>query len=153
MPTDILAALTPIFDALDGLDLHDAAQATATLQARVPAATMAAISTLLVETHATNTLTPKQATPAVAFGRLAKPSPQTRGFSVDVVDMRGAGAVHTHPKGEVSWVIALEDSPTFEGQSYGWVVMPPGSRHVPTAVGGRMLIVYFLPDGAMDWSA
>ena len=27
----------------------------------------------------------------------------------------------------------------------------PGSRHVPEVAGGRMLIVYFLPDGAMEW--
>jgi hypothetical protein len=31
------------------------------------------------------------------------------------------------------------------------VVFPPDSAHVPTVTGGRMLIVYFLPGGAVEW--
>ena len=33
----------------------------------------------------------------------------------------------------------------------GWVVESPGSEHVPTVEGGRMLIVYLLPEGAIEF--
>ena len=67
------------------------------------------------------------------------------------LDVRGAGPLHRHPAGEVNWCIALEGEPTFMGQPPGWVVEPPGSEHVPTVSGGRMLIVYLLPAGAIEF--
>jgi hypothetical protein len=33
------------------------------------------------------------------------------------------------------------------------VVEPPGSEHVPTVAGGRMLIVYLLPQGEIEFLA
>lgn len=151
MSDPLLDALAPVLDALPGLDLDDRARAEVTLAARLDAATMAGVTEALRAAHAAGTLTPRAAGPGVSFGRVAKPSEATRGFAIDAVDIAGAGAPHTHPKGEVSWLVPLEGSPTFEGAASGFVVLPPGSRHVPTVVGGRMLIVYFLPDGAVDW--
>lgn len=148
----LTAALAPALRALAGVDLSDPSAAESALAARLSAADGAALTAALLDAHATRGLTPKRATESLTFGRLAKASDDTLGFSIDAVDMSGAGAAHTHPKGEVSWCIALDGTPTFEGCAAGWKVMPPGSRHVPTVVGGRMLIVYFLPDGAMDWS-
>lgn len=75
------------------------------------------------------------------------------GFSVDLVCMTAPGPRHKHPRGEVNLCFALEGSPRFDGQPEGWVVFPPGSEHVPTVTGGRMLIAYFLPGGAIEWSA
>ena len=65
--------------------------------------------------------------------------------------MTGPGPKHRHPTGEVDYCVALEGEPTFDGQPPGWVVMAPDSVHVPTVAGGAMLIVYLLPQGAMEF--
>ena len=52
------------------------------------------------------------------------------------------------------WVAAcvpLAGRPTFDGRGAGWVVLPPGSVHVPTVAGGEMLVVYLLPEGAIEF--
>lgn len=87
----------------------------------------------------------------VKWGRVAKPTPETLDHSIDVVLMDGAGPKHRHPTGEVSFAIALDGDPRFDGQPAGWVVLPPDSVHVPTVTGGTMLIAYFLPQGAMEF--
>jgi hypothetical protein len=74
------------------------------------------------------------------------------GFSVDLVCMTAPGPRHRHPRGEVNLCFALEGNPRFDGQPEGWVVFPPGSEHVPTVTGGTMLIAYFLPGGAIEWT-
>ncbi len=97
--------------------------------------------------------------PQSRFSRVAKPSPATFGFSVDVVSMIGAALEHTHPKGEVtlgfpSTPRGLNSDPDtcqFEARAPGWIFLPPGSRHVPTVTGARMNLVYFLPEGAVQW--
>jgi hypothetical protein len=61
------------------------------------------------------------------------------------------GPRHRHPAGEVNFCIAVDGSPTFDGEPPGWVVLPPGSTHVPTVSGGTMLIVYLLPRGEMEF--
>ena len=87
----------------------------------------------------------------VRFSRLSKPTPETHGLSVDFVWMIGPGIHHRHPKGEVSICFATEGDPRFDGHPEGWVPYAPDSVHVPTVTDGRMLIVYFLPDGAVEW--
>jgi len=87
------------------------------------------------------------------FSRVAKASEASRGLSIDVVRLRGPATHHTHPKGEVTLGFAVEGAPAFEGQPPGWVFMPPGSSHVPEVVGGRMNLIYFLPDGAVVWAS
>jgi hypothetical protein len=90
--------------------------------------------------------------PEARFSRVAKPSPATHGFSIDVVSMIGAGAEHTHPRGEITIGFPAErDSCHFEARPPGWVVLGPGSRHVPTVTGARMNLIYFLPAGAVEW--
>lgn len=88
----------------------------------------------------------------VRWGRVAKASDATHDFSIDVVLMNGAGPRHAHPLGELNYCIALEGTPSFEGEPPGWVVLPPDSSHVPTVTGGTMLIVYLLPEGAVEWT-
>lgn len=110
-----------------------------------------ALREALLAAHAAGTLTPKSGGDGIWFGRLARSEDATFGHSVDAVDISGAGAEHTHPEGEVSFCIPLDGDPTFEGAKAGWVVLPPGSHHTPTVHGGRMLIVYFLPNGAVTW--
>jgi hypothetical protein len=88
----------------------------------------------------------------VRYGRVAKASPDTLGFSIDVVLMTGAGPRHRHPRGEVNFCLALDGDPTFDGKPPGWVVFPPESSHVPTVANGTMLIVYLLPQGEIEFA-
>lgn len=92
--------------------------------------------------------------PQARFSRLAKAGEATHGLSVDIVSLEGVGMRHTHPRGEVT--IAFASSPSdgsarFDGHEAGWVFMRPGSTHAPTVTGGRMDLLYFLPDGAVQW--
>lgn len=94
--------------------------------------------------------------PEARFGRIAKPGPRTHDLSVDLVSMIGAGAEHTHPRGEVTLGFLADPADShpsgqFEERPPGWVVLGPGSRHVPTVTGARMHLIYFLPDGAVEW--
>jgi len=41
--------------------------------------------------------------------------------------------------------------PRFDGHPEGWAVYAPGSVHVPEVTGGEMLILYLLPEGAIEW--
>ena len=107
----------------------------------------------LREAHAEGWATPKEAG-GVRFGRIARSDPALSGFSLDVVEMAGAApGAHTHPGGEFDLSFPLDGSPRFDGRAPGWVVYPPGSRHVPTVTGGRMLIAYFLPGGEITFEA
>lgn len=148
----MLETFQPLIDAAKGVDLTDPAAARETLRSRLdPASTegravSAALKQLLDEGKVAD-----RGEPPLKFGRAAKATDETSGFSIDVVDMQGPGPKHTHPNGEVNWCIALEGEPTFMGQPAGWVVEPPGSQHVPTVEGGRMLIVYLLPEGAIEF--
>lgn len=87
------------------------------------------------------------------FSRIAKPSEQTHGLSIDVVNMEGQAVEHSHPNGEVTigFVVRDDGEPSFDAKPPGWVFAAPGSRHVPTVRGGRMTLVYFLPEGAVEW--
>lgn len=87
----------------------------------------------------------------VKWGRVSKATPESLDQSIDVVLMNGPGPRHRHPAGEVNFCIAFDGAPTFDGEKPGWVVLPPGSTHVPTVAGGTMLIVYLLPRGEMEF--
>lgn len=89
----------------------------------------------------------------IRFGRVVKPGPETHGFSVDVVDMDDcAGPHHVHPNGEVDLVMPTDGPATFDGQGGGWKVYGPGSDHFPTVRGGRALVLYLLPQGAIRFT-
>ena len=89
----------------------------------------------------------------IRYGRIFKPAADLHGFSVDVVDMRDiAGPHHAHPLGEIDLVMPQEGDATFDGRPAGWVVMPPGSAHRPTVSGGRALVLYLLPQGAIEFT-
>jgi len=147
---EVLSILVPLAQRVAAVDLANPA-ARAALEAAIGPADQAAVRTALMAAHSEGWLTPRRATETLTFGRLAKPADATQGLSIDVVDMSGAGAGHTHPNGEASLCFALQGSPTFMGQPPGWVVAAPGSHHIPEVTGGRMLIAYFLPGGAMEW--
>ena len=89
----------------------------------------------------------------IKYGRIFKPSDDLQGFSVDVVDMRDiAGPHHVHPNGEIDLVMPIDGGARFDGRPAGWVVMPPGSAHRPTVNQGRALVLYLLPQGAIEFT-
>jgi Domain of unknown function (DUF4863) len=89
----------------------------------------------------------------IKYGRIFKPAEDLHGFSVDVVDMTDiAGPHHVHPNGEIDLHMPLEGDATFDGRPAGWVVMPPGSAHRPTVRQGRALVLYLLPQGAIEFT-
>ena len=89
----------------------------------------------------------------IRFGRVIKPAEATGGFSVDVVDMADVvGPHHRHPDGEIDLVMPLDGPARFDGRGAGWVVYGPGSAHRPTVRGGRALVLYLLPGGAIEFT-
>ena len=89
----------------------------------------------------------------IKYGRIFKPADDLYGFSVDVVDMTDiAGPHHVHPNGEIDLVMPQGSNATFDGRPAGWVVMPPGSAHRPTVSQGRALVLYLLPQGAIEFT-
>jgi hypothetical protein len=149
----MLAIFQPLIDAARGVPLDDPKAAAAELRRRLDPKSERALvmheelKALLAEGKIAN-----RGEMPVKFGRAAKAGAATANFSIDVVHMQGDGPQHVHPRGEIDYCIPLEGEPTFEGQSAGWVVMPPGSVHVPSVKGGTMLIVYLLPLGEIEFT-
>ncbi|HVS09873.1 MAG TPA: DUF4863 family protein [Planctomycetota bacterium] len=148
----MLDTFRPLLEAAHGIDLTAPTRAHDLLIQRLPpdserARAMNADLLRLLESGSIA----ERGEPPVKYGRVARAGEQTMGFSIDVVDMTGAGPAHHHPLGEVNWCVALEGDPRFDGHPPGWVVLPPGSTHVPAVAGGRMLIVYLLPEGRIEF--
>ncbi len=89
----------------------------------------------------------------IRFGRVVKPGEATQGFSVDVVELQDVeGPHHRHPNGEIDLVMPITGPARFDGRGPGWVVYGPGSAHRPTVRGGRALVLYLLPGGAIEFT-
>jgi hypothetical protein len=146
---DLERALWGVVPEVKKLDLA-APDAASRLEQAVPFAgpVVARLKSLCAKGLAEGWLAPREGGPNVRFGRLAK---AMGGFAVDVVVMEGKALGHTHVKGEVNLCLPLEGSPRFDGHPPGWVIFPPGSHHVPTVTGGKMLFVYFTPGGEVVW--
>lgn len=148
----MIETFQPLLEAARGVDLSDPEAARATLARRldpegeVARSVREGLVALLEEGRIAD-----RGEPPVRFGRVAKATDETLGFSIDVVHMSGPGPRHRHPAGEVNFCIALDGEPRFEDQPPGWVVLPPESTHVPRVEGGTMLIVYLLPRGEIEF--
>ena len=89
----------------------------------------------------------------IRYGRIFKPSDELHGFSVDVVDMNDiAGPHHSHPNGEIDLIMPIDGDAQFDNRSAGWCVYPAGSAHRPTVSHGRALVLYLLPQGAIEFT-
>lgn len=89
----------------------------------------------------------------IRYGRVVKSGPATHGFSIDVVEMNDiAGPHHRHPNGEIDLVMPVEGNACFDGRGAGWMVYGPGTAHRPTVSGGKALVLYLLPDGAIEFT-
>lgn len=140
--------LRPLAAALQAVDV-DHAEAAAAAERAVPfaGAAVAAVRAAAIASIGSEWLLPK-AQGGIRFGRVAK---DLHGFSVDAVLMAVPGPKHRHPNGELDLCFATGGEPKFDGHAPGWVVYGKGSVHVPTVRGGEMLILYFLPGGAIEF--
>jgi hypothetical protein len=145
----LVASLEPLVLAMRDLDLSDPARAERQLAQRLPPGgdQVAAIRRALETGAGAGWLLPKEQG-GIRFGRVAK---DLHGWSVDAVRMDCAGPRHRHPNGEIDLLLPTQGQPRFDGRAPGWAVYPPGSVHVPGVTGGEMLILYFLPGGAIEF--
>ena len=89
----------------------------------------------------------------IRYGRVIKPDAALGGFSVDVVEMKDlAGPHHRHPRGEIDLIMPLTPGATFDGRPAGWLVYGPDTSHQPTVANGSALVLYLLPDGAIEFT-
>ena len=89
----------------------------------------------------------------IKYGRVVKPGPATHDFSVDVVEMNDvAGGHHRHPTGEIDLIMPVDPEAKFDGRGAGWLVYGAGSAHRPTVTGGKALVLYLLPQGAIEFT-
>jgi hypothetical protein len=153
MDTDLKTLLSPISQFVAKLDLTDVVKAEAELNRAFPPSSPA-IQAIRVAAEAAQ----KAGTIAdrgeanMKVSRVVKPKEDVAGCSIDAVYMHdSSGPVHTHTLGEVCLCFPASGKPTFEGRDATWIVMPAGSRHVPTVKGGAMLILYWWPQGAVAW--
>lgn len=143
-----VALLQPLAQALQGLDV-DQPNAAAEVERRLPFAgpLVAAVREAALANRDADWLLPKSQG-GIRFGRVSK---DLAGFSVDAVLMAVPGPKHRHGNGEIDLCFATAGEPRFDGHAAGWVVYGRGSVHVPTVRGGEMLILYFLPGGAIEF--
>ncbi|HEX7044096.1 MAG TPA: DUF4863 family protein [Burkholderiales bacterium] len=89
----------------------------------------------------------------IRYGRVLKPSAELAGFSVDVVEMDDIkGPHHRHPHGEIDMIMPLTPGAKFDGHDAGWLVYSPDSAHYPTVSNGKALVLYLLPQGAIEFT-
>jgi hypothetical protein len=89
----------------------------------------------------------------IRFGRPVKEGEATHGMSVDVVEMEDVvGPHHAHPNGEIDLVMPVDAGAKFDGRGAGWKVYGPGSAHQPTVTGGKAIVLYLLPGGAIEFT-
>ncbi len=140
--------LRPLAQALKAVDV-DSQDAAAQAERAAPfaSAAVAAVRTAAIANLASEWLLPK-AHGGIRFGRVVK---ELLGFSVDAVLMDVPGPRHRHPNGELDLCVTTKGDPRFDGKPAGWVVYGKDSVHVPTVLGGEMLVLYFLPGGAIEF--
>lgn len=151
MVADLLEALAPVLAVLKDMDAADP-NAADVLNAQFPLSgpTLQNIEQLVKEGLAAGWLCPREGG-GLRYGRAARAGDATANFSIDTVDMSGPGPGHLHPDGEFDLCFSVSGTPTFDGNPPGWTVYPPNSWHVPTVTGGRMAILYFLPNGSIQF--
>ncbi|MBK8976616.1 MAG: DUF4863 family protein [Planctomycetes bacterium] len=149
MDETFLTLLAPLARTLRDCPIADPKAARAWLDEHLPfaGATITAVRAAAVAGAEAGWLLPKR-NGTIRFGRVAK---DLEGFSVDAVWMSDPGPKHRHPNGEIDLCFAIDGAPRFDGNAEGWTVYGPDTTHVPTVRGGTMLILYFLPGGAIEF--
>ena len=144
-----VSLLRPLLAAISGVDLR-AGDARRRVERALPfrGGAVARVRKAAFAAVGSDWLLPKEGG-GIRFGRVVK---DEGGFSVAAVLMDKPGPKHRHPNGEVDLCFARAGSPRFDGSPEGWVVYRPDSTHVPTVTDGEMLILYFLPGGAIEFA-
>ena len=151
-PTDLHQALAPLTAQLAGRPLDKALDDWLNAEAGPGSARYEAIAAACRAGAAAGWLCNREGG-GIRYGRIFKPAPDLDGFSVDVVDMQDiAGPHHSHPNGEIDLLMPVEGDARFDGRPAGWVVYPVGSAHRPTVSQGRALVLYLLPQGAIQFT-
>ncbi|MFT7461482.1 MAG: hypothetical protein ACI909_004184 [Planctomycetota bacterium] len=89
----------------------------------------------------------------IKFGRIIKATDDLDGHSVDVVEMQAVvGPHHRHPNGEIDLIMPLSEQAEFDGHGAGWLVYGPDSAHCPTVTDGSAIVLYLLPQGAIEFT-
>lgn len=147
----IIQALEPVLKRLPTLNLAEPANARAALEHEFPlSGTLGTTLRELSERGLKEGWLCNREGGGSRFSRVAKPD-KGHGCSIDAVLLSGDGPWHKHTKGEINACLRWDGEPKFCGHAPGWAVFAPGSEHVPSVSGGTMLILYLLPDGAMEW--
>ena len=147
---ELLEALKPVLDFLKDKSIDSKLRDELHNQFPLHEPTMRSVKKLVLDGIETGWLCPR-AGKDLTYGRLAKSNETTNNFGIDTVDMYSTGPGHTHPNGEVDLCFVVEGNPTFDGNPEGWTVYEQGTWHIPTVQGGRMAIIYFLPNGAITF--
>jgi hypothetical protein len=149
--TAFLDAMAPVLEIVATVDASDPKGAKAALDEKLPVGgeVLSGIKNLVDEGIKAGWLCNREQG-GIFFSRPKKPEGDGD-LSIDAVKMDKAGPGHTHPNGEIDLCFSVDGNPTFDGNPEGWTVYPPGSWHVPTVEGGTMHILYFLPDGAIQF--
>ena len=144
-----LKALEPILEFIGPLTPN--AEAKSSLEQRFPIAgdEMQSLKKLVRQGVSDGWLCEKEHG-GIRFSRPLKPSAEQK-LSVDAVSMDKPGPGHLHPKGEFDLCFAVSGTPNFDGNPEGWTVYEANSWHVPTVAEGAMDILYFLPEGAIEF--
>jgi hypothetical protein len=146
----LIAALDPVLTVVRTIDPADPTAVARLVEHLPPDGPVLTELATLVRRGVTEGWLCEREANGVHFSRVAHPDhPATAPVSIDAVHMDGPGPGHTHPNGEIDLCFAVSGDPTFDGHPPGWVVYPPETWHVPTVAGGRMDILYFLPEGAL----
>lgn len=149
---DLIRLIAPVTEFCSGQKLD--AGLMAGLNRRFPGdgADFSAIAACLAEGIDVGVFCTKEAG-GIRFSRPAKPGADTFGFSVDVVAYGDlAGPHHLHPEGEIDMIVPVGPDATFDGHGRGWLVYGPGTAHRPTIAGGHAIVLYLLPQGAIQFT-
>lgn len=151
-PEQFRHLLQPVTDRIAGKPLD--ASLDAELNAAFPAdgAVFASIEAACREAIAAGWMCNREGG-GIRYGRVIKPDPQLAGCSVDVVEMNDLkGPHHRHPNGEIDMIMPIDPVAKFDGRGRGWMVYGPGTAHHPTVSGGKALVLYLLPQGAIEFT-
>ncbi len=153
MSAGLLDLMAAPLAAAAAVDPTDPAAAVADLEAAFPlhGPECTALRAALLAAVEEGAICDRQGKGDIRYSRLSRPDENEHGMSIDFVWMSGSGIDHIHPRGEINLCLKVDGDPRFDDAPEGWVVFEPDSRHVPTVEGGRMLIAYFLPGGAVVW--
>ena len=149
---ELLRALQPILEFLEGKEFTPELERE--LQERFPleSAHMQRVKINCMEGLKYDWLCPREGD-KLRYGRLAKSSETINHIGIDTVEMNDVVPGHTHPLGEVDHCFAVQGKPLFDGNPEGWTVYGKNSWHIPTVTDGTMAILYFLPQGAIQFKA